>query len=103
MPRYRQDAHRRDDNHREIADALEAAGWFVLDTSQAGNGCPDLFAAKGGVLVPIEVKDGAKKPSLRKLSEKEQKVHAAFAAKGVTVAVIETVEQAVGLRTPKTE
>lgn len=95
--RARASSHRRDDNHKAIVAALRKAGWHVQDTSQAGNGCPDLFAAKGGRLVPIEIKDGAKRPSERRLSESEQKAHAAFAAAGVTVAVIETIEQAVSL------
>lgn len=95
--RRRQSAHRRDDNHQAIVAALRAAGWLVLDTSQAGGGIPDLFALKGGRIVPIEVKDGGKRPSARALSEAEQKLHAACLTAGVSIVVVESVEQAVRL------
>lgn len=95
--RYRASSHRRDDNHKAIVAALRAAGWHVVDTSQAGDGCPDLFAVKGGRVIPIEVKDGAKPPSARRLSESEQRQHDAFRANGCPVVILETVEQAVTL------
>lgn len=97
MPRRRASAHRRDDNHAEIVEALRIAGWFVLDTSQAGGGVPDLFAVRRGRIVPVEVKDGSKPPSARKLSPSEQRVHQACLAAGVPVVVVETIEDAVRL------
>jgi Holliday junction resolvase len=83
-----------DGNQASIVEALRASGWHVSDTSNAGDGFPDLVVAKGGRVLLLEVKDGTQRASARKLSEREIKVHAAFAAKGVTVAVIESVEDA---------
>jgi len=91
MPRR---ARRTDDNQQDVIDALRKAGWHVHVTSHAGDGFVDAVAAKGGRVALIEIKDGRKPPSARKLTEDEAKVHAAFAAKGVTVQVIESVEDA---------
>jgi hypothetical protein len=45
----------------------------------------------------VEVKDGQKPPSERRLTPNEAKVHAAFAAAGVPVVIIESIEEAVRL------
>lgn len=95
--RRRSSAHRRDDNHHEITDALTAAGWLVADTSQVGNGFPDLIAIRHGLVEFIEVKDGSKPPSKRRLSSDEQVTALQFAQAGKRIRVIETVEQAVSL------
>ena len=67
-------AARRDANHTEVGDFLRALGWSVLDLASLGNGCPDLAVGKPGVMAFIEIKDGSKPASQRKLTEKEQKV-----------------------------
>lgn len=86
-----------DANHAEVRDALRAAGWTVIDTARLGDGFVDLLAAKHGRVEFIEVKDGAKRPSARKLTEDEIAFHALLAGAGVTVRVITSVEQAVAL------
>ena len=90
-------AARTDANHASIRDTLRAHGWTVWDLSSAGNGCPDLLAAKHGVLKLIEVKDGSKKPSARKLQPAQVKLHEAFAAAGCPIVVIERVDQILSL------
>ena len=67
-------AARRDANHVEVGDFLRALGWSVLDLASAGNGTPDYVVGKTGYACLVEVKDGNKVPSKRKLTEKEQKV-----------------------------
>lgn len=64
-------AARRDDNHREVVDALRKAGAFVQDLASVGNGCFDLLAGAHGRWGVIEVKDGDKVPSARKLTDHE--------------------------------
>ena len=67
-----------DANQAEIVAALRAAGCGVLDLSKVGNGCPDLL-----VHAPtypwrhylLEVKDGKKPPSERKLTPAQEKFH----------------------------
>ena len=97
MARGRASQHRRDDNHKAIVAALEAAGWHVEDTSQVGCGFPDLIAIKHGLVEFIEVKDGAKPPSARKLTTQEELKALRFAAAGRKIRVIETIDQAVSL------
>lgn len=65
-------ARRVDANHAEIAKAFRRCGWSVADTSRLGSGFPDLVVARAGRTVLVEVKDGAKPPSKRKLTEDEQ-------------------------------
>lgn len=70
MPRR---AARKDANHNAIQDAFVRLGWSVADTSRLGDGFPDLVAAKHGETVLVEVKDGSKPPSARKLTDDEVK------------------------------
>jgi hypothetical protein len=57
-------AARKDANQTEVVDALRACGWSVWVMDQP---C-DLLIGKAGVNGLIEVKDGAKRPSARKLT-----------------------------------
>ena len=88
---------RTDANHTEIVQAMRSCGWTVFDMSRAGNGFPDVLAARRGIVKLVEIKDGAKSPSRRKLTKDEALVHAAMAAAGVPVVIVETIEQATRL------
>jgi Holliday junction resolvase len=65
-------AARTDSNHAEIVKAFRALGCTVLDLSQLGSGCPDILVGTGVHNVLVEIKDGAKKPSARKLTPDEK-------------------------------
>lgn len=72
-PRY---AAQKDRNHNEIERGLIARGYSVADTHALGNDFPDLVVSwprnqiwPWGGCVLLEVKDGKKRPSKRKLSE----------------------------------
>lgn len=82
---------RTDGNHAEIRDALRRHGWLVHDSSRYGSGYFDLTCVKGGRVVFVEVKDGAKPPSARKLTEDEIEIHRRFKAYGAEVVVVETL------------
>ncbi len=82
-----------DANHNEIVDALRKAGCAVQSLATVGKGCPDLVVARGGKNYLIEVKDGSKTPSQRKLRPDEQAWHSYWQQFG-QVAVAETIEQA---------
>ena len=65
-------ARKTDDNHQEIMDAFRAHGFSVADTSRLGQGFPDLVVAKLRMNILVEVKDGKKPSSARKLTKDEQ-------------------------------
>ena len=61
-----------DDNQKEVVALFRKLGWTVLITSQLKN-CIDIVVSKGGRTIAVEIKDGTKIPSKRKLSEGELK------------------------------
>jgi Holliday junction resolvase len=94
-------AARRDDNHADIVRALRKVGCNVLDLGAVGNGCPDLLVSFAGVLSLLEVKDGSKPPSARKLTDDQKLFHAVWAES--RLAVVTTPEEAVRAATILTE
>lgn len=74
-----------DDNQPRIVDTLRRAGVTVRVMSEVGGGFPDLICLHKttGAILMLEVKDGAKPPSARKLTPMEEK----FASVWPTVVV----------------
>ena len=67
-----------DTNQTRVVKALRAAGCEVQSLASIGNGCPDLLVATGDSECPLkvlEVKDGDKPPSQRRLTDDEIKWH----------------------------
>lgn len=83
-------AARVDANHAEIVNALRRIGAAVQDLSGVGQGCPDLLICYRGHNLLIEIKDGSKPPSARKLTPDQVRWHAKWP---VPVAVVESVDQ----------
>jgi hypothetical protein len=63
-------ANRRDSNHREVINEFEKLGWEVLDIADLKN-CCDIVAAVNNITICVEIKDGSKPPSQRKLTSGE--------------------------------
>lgn len=61
-----------DDNQPEIVKAFRQLGWYVLIISQLKN-CCDIIVSRNGRTIAVEIKDGNKPPSARKLSTGELK------------------------------
>jgi hypothetical protein len=80
-----------DANQSLIVDALRERGWFVHSTAQLGRGFPDLLIGRKGVLRLVEVKDGAKVPSARKLTAKEGEFAYAMQQAGCPVIRVESI------------
>ena len=68
-------AARVDANQTEIVSALRKVGATVQPLHAVGLGCPDLLVGYRGINYLIEVKDGDKPPSKRKLTEDQIEWH----------------------------
>jgi len=88
-----------DDNQAEIVAALRRAGCSVCILSGVGKGCPDLAVGRAGVTYMLEVKDGRKPPSARKLTADEQGWHDAWRGHAAVVSSVSEAFAAVGLVT----
>lgn len=91
-------AARVDANQGAVVAALRAVGCFVQSLAMVGQGCPDLLVAYRRRWFLLEVKDGARPPSERRLTADEQEWHQR-AARCAPVHVVETVEQALAVVT----
>lgn len=85
-------AKRVDANQSEIVDALRAVGARVQVTSAVGEGFPDLFVVYRATIHALEVKDGAKPPSDRKLTPAQVEWHRQFS--NPNLHVVCTVDEA---------
>jgi hypothetical protein len=80
-----------DANQSEIVAALRGVGATVQPLHTVGKGCPDLAVGWRGQTFLIEVKDGAKPPSARKLTDEQVEWHGGWKGQ---VAVVKTVDEA---------
>ena len=83
-----------DANQNEIVEALRRCGASVLITSQLKN-CFDILVGYNGVNHIVEIKDGNKPPSQRKLTKGEEKFRDEW--KGGKYHIIESIEDALKL------
>jgi hypothetical protein len=78
-----------DANQSEIVEALRKAGASVQPLHSVGMGCPDLLVGFRGTNLLMEVKDGDKVPSARKLTEWQEKWHMVWEGQVCTVNNVE--------------
>ena len=82
-------AARTDENQDRIVSTLRETGARVLSLAAVGKGCPDLLVCRSGTLYLLEVKDGAKSPSRRRLTKDQVMFHQLW-----PVTVVTTIEEA---------
>lgn len=80
-----------DANQEQVVSALRTAGAVVQSLAAIGKGCPDLLVSFRGNLHLLEVKDGNKPPSARKLTPDQVTWHQTW---GALVEVVNSPEQA---------
>lgn len=90
-------AARTDANHADIAKAMRGMGAYVVDCSQVGNGFPDLMVGWRGRWELVEIKDGSKVPSARKLTAYQMVFHADAERVGCKVHVVTNVDEALAV------
>ena len=81
-----------DANHTQVVMALQAAGATVQSLAAVGQGVPDLLVGFQGKTLLMEVKDGQKPPSARRLTEQQIIWHGAW--RGGPVAIVDGVDAA---------
>jgi len=87
-------ANRIDYNQSIIVEALRKSGAYVRIVTM-GDGVPDLLVGYKGYTLLLEVKDGDKTPSKRKLTQAEQKFFDEWT--GGILAIVESVEDALAI------
>jgi len=85
-------ARKVDRNQAEIVEALRAVGARVEPLHAVGGGVTDLLVLFRGELSLLEVKDGAKPPSARRLTPDQVEWHRRWACKGLHI--VSTVNEA---------
>ncbi len=83
-----------DANQTEIVKALRQVGASVQSLASTGKGCPDLLVGFRGVNWLLEIKDGQKVKSARKLTPDQVEWHESWCGQ---VHVIENIDQAIKL------
>lgn len=85
---------RTDANHEQIVKGLRAIGATVRSTAMVGDGFPDLAVGFRGDTFLLEVKDGAKSPSRRQLTEAEREFHLGWKGRA---GIVHSLEEAIDL------
>ncbi|MEQ1067238.1 hypothetical protein ABLB96_15100 [Acinetobacter sp. XH1741] len=80
-----------DANQTEIVKALRQVGASVQSLASTGKGCPDLLVGFRGTNYLMEIKDGQKVKSARKLTPDQIEWHESWRGK---IYVIESTDQA---------
>ena len=87
-------AGRTDTNQTEIVEVFRSLGCSVHITSNVSHGFPDIVVGVCGLNLLVEIKDGNKIPSQRKLTPDEQKWHDEWRGQKV---IVESVDDVVAL------
>jgi Holliday junction resolvase len=80
-----------DANQRQVVDDLRKLGFSVAITSSLGQGFPDLVLGKAKKNYLVELKDGSKVPSARKLTPDEVKFIDAWRGKVIVAGSTEEI------------
>lgn len=90
-------ARKVDDNHGVIVRTLRGLGAYVIDCAHVGSGFPDLLVGWRGRWTLVEVKDGAKSPSRRRLTADQIPLHAECDRRGLPCVVVTNEIEALAL------
>ncbi|PJN96415.1 hypothetical protein CNY89_02650 [Amaricoccus sp. HAR-UPW-R2A-40] len=86
-----------DANQAAIVNALRRAGASVQPLHAVGAGCPDLLVGYRGQNLMVEVKDGGKPPSARKLTPDQADWHDAWRGQVIVVKDVDQALAAIGV------
>lgn len=86
-------AAKTDRNQAQIIAALRKAGATVQPLHAVGQGCPDILCGFKGRNWLLEIKDGSKPPSKRKLTPDQVEWHAGWKGQVATVCSVDEAIQ----------
>lgn len=86
-----------DDNQREVVAKLRAVGCSVEPLHAVGKGVPDLLVGYRSQNYLLEVKDGNKPPSARKLTDRQEEWHVKWRGQVLTVTSAEDALKQLGI------
>jgi hypothetical protein len=86
-----------DANQNEVVYALRQIGASVAVTSHVGSGFPDIVVGFRGVNYLIEIKDGSKPPSKRRLTKDEQRFHDGWNGEVIVINDVDEALKVVGV------
>lgn len=86
-----------DENQSRIVSDLRSAGCTVISLASTGGGCPDVCVGRAGTNFLLEIKDGKKPPSARKLTPAQVTWHNEWRGQVAVVCNSNEALQAVGL------
>lgn len=89
-------AFRKDSNHADVLSALRAIGVGVIDCAQWGAPFDAIGIFRGGAEF-LEIKDGAKRPSARKLTENSNRMAIELARCGKRLHVVTSPDEALAV------
>lgn len=89
-------AARADANQPKIIQALKDVGASVTSLHRVGMGCPDLLVGFRNKNFLLELKDGEKPPSARKLTPPQERWHDMWAGQAVVVSSVGGALAAIG-------
>lgn len=88
---------RTDANQHAIVRDLRAVGCSVQSLAAVGDGCPDILVGRNGACYVMEIKDGSKPPSERRLTPAEQEWHDNWRGQKAIVTSSEEAFRVVGI------
>lgn len=88
-----------DGNQEQIVEQLRALNISVQHLHTIGKGCPDLLLGFRGQNFLVELKDGSRKPSERKLTPDEEKFFAKWRGQVNKCECLEDILKLIGLCT----
>ena len=80
-----------DANQSEIVKVFRSFGYTVQTLHTVGKGCPDILVGNAGGNFLVEIKDGSKFPSQRKLTPDEKEWHENWRGQVVIIESIKDV------------
>ena len=88
-------AARTDTNHTAVVEAFRMCGCSVLSLAQLAGGCPDLLVSLDrDTSLLVEVKDGTRPPSERRLTPDQRDFHEAWKGR---ICIVESATAALDL------